>query len=182
MASIAFSELPKKPKIAVIGYSGSGKSTLAEELGKRFSVPVLYIDAIHFLPGWVERGREEELSLMREFLDSNRSNGWVIDGNYSNLEYERRMNEADLIVFLSFNRFSCFFRAFKRSRAFKNKTRPSMAAGCDEKFDSAFIKWLLIDGRSKKRRERFRAVTAKYPEKSVVIKNQRRLDRFTSKL
>ena len=170
--------LPPRPKIAIIGYSGSGKSTLAQLLSERLSLPVLYVDTIQFLPGWVEREREEKLALMRGFLEANDKTGWIVDGNYSNLEFERRMKEADLIIFLNFNRVDCFIRAYKRSRAYKNKTRPSMTEGCDEKFDGEFKKWLLLEGRSKKRGMRFKETIAKYPEKSVVLKNQRQLDKF----
>lgn len=46
-------------RIAVIGYSGSGKSTLAARLGAAYGVPVLHLDSVHWLPGWVERPREE---------------------------------------------------------------------------------------------------------------------------
>lgn len=68
-------------RIAIIGYSGSGKSTLAAQLGQSYGVPVLHLDSVHWLPGWVERAREEEKALVRAFLDQNES--WVIDGNYS---------------------------------------------------------------------------------------------------
>lgn len=170
--------LPKRPKIAVIGYSGSGKSTLAEFLGERFSVPVLYVDTIQFLPGWVVREADEKLALMRSFLDENSENGWVIDGNYTKLEYERRLEEADLIIFMSFSRIACFIRAYRRSRDFKNKTRPSMTEGCDEKFDREFRRWILHDGRKRAIRKRYKSTVRTYAEKSVVIKNQRRIDRF----
>lgn len=42
-------------KIAILGTSGSGKSTLAKRLGERYGLPVLLMDTVHFLPGWVER-------------------------------------------------------------------------------------------------------------------------------
>lgn len=76
-------------RIAIIGYSGSGKSTLAAQLGQSYGVPVLHLDSVHWLPGWVERAREEEKALVRAFLDRNES--WVIDGNYSALYYEERL-------------------------------------------------------------------------------------------
>lgn len=34
-------------------------------------------------------------------MDRNAS--WVIDGNYRKLEYERRLQEADRIIFMDFN-------------------------------------------------------------------------------
>ena len=180
----AFSvNIPEKGgKIAVIGYSGSGKSTLAAFLSERFAVPVLYIDTVQFKPGWEVREHEEKLDIVRAFMDENSARGWVIDGNYRKLEYDRRMEEADLIVFMDFNRISCFIRAWKRAKRFKGKTRPSMTAGCDEKFDHEFRMWILRDGRKKEVRERYEALIKKYSEKSVVIKNQTQLERFKAAL
>ena len=51
------------------------------------------------------------------------------------LFYERRMEEADIIILLLFNRFSCLYRAYCRYIRYKNTTRPDMAEGCKEKFD-----------------------------------------------
>ena len=52
-------------KIAILGTSGSGKSTLAKRLGERYGLPVLHMDTVHFLPGWVERPFEEEETIIR---------------------------------------------------------------------------------------------------------------------
>ena len=68
-------------KIAILGTSGSGKSTLAKQLGEQCGAPVLHLDAVHFLPGWVERAPEEEKTILSRFLDEHDS--WVIDGNYT---------------------------------------------------------------------------------------------------
>ena len=46
-------------KIAVIGYSGSGKSTLAKRISEEYSLPLLYLDTVHWLPDWCERDTEE---------------------------------------------------------------------------------------------------------------------------
>ncbi len=94
-------------KIVVNGYSGSGKSTLARRLGELYQIPVLHLDTVHWLPGWEEKAEEQERSEVRAFMDRNAS--WVIDGNYRKLEYERRLQEADRIIFMDFNRFSCLF-------------------------------------------------------------------------
>ena len=166
-------------RIALIGYSGSGKSTLARLLGERHSLPVLHLDSLHFLPGWVERPREEELRLVGEFLDKNE--GWVIDGTYSKLHFDRRLAEADLILLFDFNRFSSFLRAWRRYRTYRGRTRADMAEGCPEKFDRAFRKWLLWEGRSRKSRERFRTVRKTYPEKCTVLRCQKDIDRFLAK-
>lgn len=68
-------------KIAILGTSGSGKSTLAQTLGATYHAPVLHLDTVHFLPGWVERPLDEENAIVRRFLDTHES--WIIDGNYT---------------------------------------------------------------------------------------------------
>ncbi|MBR6773005.1 MAG: DNA topology modulation protein [Clostridia bacterium] len=163
-------------KISILGYSGAGKSTLARTLGGLYGLDVLHLDSVHFLPGWVVRENEEKQRIVKAFLDTHDS--WVIDGNYSKLSYDRRMESADLIVLLLFNRITCLFRAYRRYKSFKGTTRPDMGKGCNEKFDKEFVKWILWEGRSKAARARYKDIISKHREKTVVIRNQRQLDRF----
>lgn len=163
-------------KIAIMGYSGSGKSTLARELGALYGADVLHFDSIHFLPGWEVRSAEEKKKITEEFLNTHES--WIIDGNYSKLSYERRLEEADEIILLLFNRFDCLRRAHHRYRRYKNTTRPDMAEGCNEKFDFEFIRWILWEGRSKTAKKRYEETISRYPKKTIVIKNQKQLDRY----
>ena len=57
-----------------------------------------------------------------------------------------------------------------------------MGAGCNEKFDLEFAKWILFEGRTKSSKERYKQVISQYKEKVVVIKNQKQLDAFTEAL
>ncbi len=166
-------------KIAIIGYSGSGKSTLAKKLAKVYQADVFHFDTVKFLPNWQDRDEEEQKRITQKFLDTHES--WVIDGNYSKLFYERRMQEADIIILLLFNRFSCLYRAYQRYLKYKNSTRPDIAEGCNEKFDLAFIKWILRDGRKKQAKDRYKNVISQYSEKTVIIRNQKQLDAYTKK-
>lgn len=102
-----------------MGYSGSGKSTLAGKLSETFLIDVLHFDTVHFLPDWEIRCDDEKENITKEFMNTHSS--WIIDGNYSKLFYDRRMEEADTIILLLFNRFSCLFRAFYRYLKYKNK-------------------------------------------------------------
>jgi len=163
-------------KIAVIGYSGSGKSTLAGKLAKQHGLEPLYLDTVFWLPGWKERGREEMRELVSRYLDAHEN--WVIDGNYSKICFERRMEEADRIVLLQFSACSCLLRAWRRYRQNKGKTRVSMAEGCPEKLDGEFVCWLIYGGRKKGSRELYRRVCEQYPGKVIRIRNQRQLDAY----
>ena len=133
-------------KIAILGTSGSGKSTLAKRLGERYGLPVLHMDTVHFLPGWVERPFAEEEAIVRQFLDEN-AGGWVIDGNYSKTCYARRLEEADKIIVLWFSPLVCLWRAIRRWQQNKGRVRESSAPGCEEKIDAEFVRWILHDGR-----------------------------------
>lgn len=163
-------------KIAVMGYSGSGKSTLARKLAQHYGAAVLHLDAVHHLPGWQERTPEEERVIVGAFMERHPS--WVIDGNYSKTLYERRLEEADQIVLMLFGRFDSLCRVWRRYRRYKGQSRPDMAAGCPEKLDPAFIRWILWQGRGPSARARYRQVRAQFPGKVVVLKNQRQLDAF----
>ena len=167
-------------KIAIVGYSGSGKSTLARMLAEIYHTEILHFDAVHFLPDWKIRSDEEKTNITLDFLNTHDS--WIIDGNYSKLFYERRMAEADIIILLLFNRVSCFCRAYRRYLKYKNTTRPDMADGCKEKFDLEFAKWILWGGRTKRAKERYNGLIAKYSDKTIIIKNQKQLNAYIQSL
>ena len=163
-------------KIAVLGYSGSGKSTLARELGELYGVPVLHLDTVQFLPDWKIRPQDEQLEIVRRFMDEN--GGWVIDGNYSNLLQERRLEEADRVVMLLFNRFASLRRVVRRYRTYRGKNRPDMAEGCGEKLDAEFLWWILWRGRTREKRSGFERKRKLCGDKCAVLKNQRQIDRW----
>ena len=68
--------------------------------------------------------------------------------------------------------------AFRKE--YKGKNRFSMTEGCEERISLQFFWWLIWTGRTKKRREKFKALQQTYPNKITVIKNQRQLDEFRS--
>lgn len=162
-------------KIAILGYSGSGKSTLAKRLGALLDVPVLYLDTVQFEPGWKERDRAEARALVAGFMTQP---AWVIDGNYTGFYQQERLEQADAIIHLRFNRIICLWRICKRYAQYRHATRESMAPGCPEKLDAEFVWWILYNGRSPEQLRHHRAVLNAYRRKSVVIRNQKQLDRF----
>ena len=81
-----------------------------------------------------------------------------------------------------FNRLDCLFRCARRYRTYKGKSRPSMAEGCNEKLDPEFVRWILWEGRSRKIRDRYRRIREQYPDKVIVLRNQRQLDAYLKSL
>lgn len=85
-------------RVSVVGNSGSGKTTLGRRIAARIGAPFVEIDAIHHLPGWVERPTEE---LIAELERITRADAWVVDGNYRRAVVEGPVWErADLIVWV----------------------------------------------------------------------------------
>ena len=166
-------------KIAVLGFSGCGKSTLARILGEKYHLPVLHLDSVQFAANWVERELEDKLRDVAAFMDSHDS--WVMDGNYSNLLQERRLEEADRIIMLELNRFVCLWRILKRWLTYKGSSRPDMAAGCEEKVDWEFLRWVLHDGRTKKRKAHMNEIARRYPNKCVRIRTRKEQKAFLDK-
>ena len=162
-------------KIAVIGYCGSGKSTLAKRLADRIGCEPLYLDTVNFLPNWQERDRESAREIVRKTMEHE---NWVIDGNYQSLLREERLKDADEIVFMNYPRLLCLHRAFKRYRAFRGGTRESAADGCIERMNAEFVWWILCQGRTRARVRGYQAVVSQYPEKTVVIRNDRELNAY----
>lgn len=162
-------------KIAIIGHSGSGKSTLARFLGQHYHCEVVHLDQLHFSSNWQERSDHDMIADLSTCL---LKQDWIIEGNYANCLYEERMSEADHIIYVNFSRFHCLYRAFKRYLNYRGKTRPDMANNCQEKFDVAFVKWILLDGRSRNQLKKYQSVVQKNPHKTIVLTNQKQLSHY----
>ena len=89
------------------------------------------------------------------------------------------MREADSILFLNFSRWSCLLRVIRRSLRYRGGTRPDMADGCTEKLDWEFVRWVLWEGRSP---AMLRRILENWPDKTVILKNQRQLDRYVEEM
>lgn len=47
-----------------------------------------------------------------------------------------------------------------------------------EKLDREFLRWVLWEGRTSRKREDYRRILERYPGKTVVLRNQRDIDRY----
>lgn len=136
-------------RIMIIGFSGCGKSTLARCLGEILGIEPTYMDALHWLPGWVESTREHKRKLLAPVLERSR---WIVEGSYRAILYEERIEKADTIIFLDYNRFLCLWRVIKRRIMYNGKTRPDMGKDCPEKLDLEFLRWVVWDCRKKRKK------------------------------
>ncbi len=166
-------------KIAVMGFSGSGKSTLAKQLSEFYDIPLLYLDCVNFEENWVERDREECKKMVYDFMQNE---SWVIDGNYGKMYQPERLEQADKIIILQYNRFVWMKGAFKRNHDYKGRVRESMADGCNERMDFWFFTWVVFKQYSRARKEKLKSIKDKYPDKTVIFKNRKQLNAYLSAL
>lgn len=164
-------------RILIVGCGGAGKSTLARQLGEKLNLPVVHLDSIFWLPNWVERNRDEFDELVRQELMKDQ---WIMDGNY-NRTMPERVKYCDTIIYLDFSRLACVFGVLKRIITTYGTVRPDMGAGCPERFDLDFLKWVWNFNKNK--RERYYRLLNETPHaQTIVLKNRRMVKRFLKTL
>ena len=137
-ATLATRYIKRMRKILVIGSGGAGKSTLARRLSDIIKIEVIHLDTLYWRPEWVETPKEEWRKTVKGLiiLDS-----WIMDGNYSGT-LDIRIDASDTVIFLDLPPRICLWRVIKRVMLYRNRSRPDMAKGCQERFDLKFLNWV----------------------------------------
>ena len=125
-------------KVLVIGPGGAGKSTLARRLGELLNIDVKHLDKFYWRPGWQEPAKDVWVRIVNELA---RADSWIMDGNYSGT-LDLRIQHCDTIIFLDLPRVVCLWRIARRRLLNRNRARPDMAEGCNEKIDWSFVEWV----------------------------------------
>ena len=133
-------------KILVIGSGGAGKSTFAQRLGGILKLEVVHLDSLYWSPGWVEMPKDKWKTIVEELV---KRDSWIIDGNYGGT-LEIRLAACDGVIFLDVPRRICLGRVLKRVALYRKVRRPDMAAGCPEKVNLEFIKYIWDYPRKRK--------------------------------
>lgn len=133
-------------KILIIGSCGAGKSTFARRLGAILKLEVIHLDSLYWSSGWVETPKDRWRTTVEELL---KRDSWIIDGNYGGT-LDIRLKACDGVIFLDVPRLTCLWRVLKRVALYSEGSRPDMAAGCPEKVDWEFIKFIWDYPRKRK--------------------------------
>ena len=160
-------------RILIIGCSGSGKSTLARALKDKLGLPVVHLDQLWWQEGWEHVSREEfdkrlDLALSMDW--------WIIDGNYSRT-IQTRLPKCDTIIYLDFSRWACLLGMCQRVFGNWGKVRPDMSAGCPERFDWEFVKFIWNFNKNNRARNYGYLAQARHA-KQIVLKSRKEVKNF----
>jgi adenylate kinase family enzyme len=131
-------------KIVVVGSTGSGKTTLAKAISKKLNIQHVELDSLSWLPGWKQRQVYELMEIVEKITCGSE---WVICGNYPKLRVFT-IYKADVIVWLDYPFFLCFWQTLKRSigqilkrEKYSNGDQETFVRLCTPK--SSIIIWLI---------------------------------------
>lgn len=130
-------------RVLIIGPCGSGKSTLARELAPRMGLPLIHMDQLGWKAGWVET---DKTTLNARLAAAVAGERWLIEGNYGST-LAPRLERADTVIYLDFPIRLCLWRLVKRIITHRGRSRPDMPEGCPERFDAAFL-WYVMNWNS----------------------------------
>jgi adenylate kinase family enzyme len=126
-------------RILVMGSSGSGKSTFARRLSGITGIPMVSLDALYWRPGWMASDAKEFEKRVTEAAGRPR---WIMDGNYTSHGGEMRRSIADGVIWFDLPRRTCMVGILTRIATSYGQVRPEMAAGCPEKIDAEFFRYV----------------------------------------
>ena len=121
-------------RTVVIGTSCSGKTTFAKKFSELLGVHHIELDALHWLPDWTERPREEFRSIVEKAVSADE---WVVDGNYSKTR-DIVWSRATAVIWLNYSFPVVLSRALTRTtrRIFEKEV---LYSGNRETFRKSFL-------------------------------------------
>ncbi|EAG5200837.1 ATP-binding cassette domain-containing protein, partial [Listeria monocytogenes] len=132
--------LKNKEKVLIIGPNGAGKSTFATELGKHYDFEVCHLDKLFWQGNWNAVAKADFEDKVDNIMSSKKK--YIIDGDYF-FNLEKRLEHADLVIWIKIPVFLCVANIIKRRFKYMTNVRPDVTEGCDEKLNLSFLLYAL---------------------------------------
>jgi adenylate kinase family enzyme len=92
-------------RTVIIGNSGSGKSHLAKSLSSLYSLPVIHLDRIFWMPGGFNE-KKSQAEAIREVEQKRQENSWIAEGVFGELA-EMFLPRAQTLIYLDMDWATC---------------------------------------------------------------------------
>ncbi|HAA5690408.1 TPA_asm: AAA family ATPase [Listeria monocytogenes] len=132
--------LKNKEKVLIIGPNGAGKSTFATELGKHYDFEVCHLDKLFWQENWNAVAKADFEDKVDNIMSSKKK--YIIDGDYF-FNLEKRLEHADLVIWIKIPLFLCVANIIKRRFKYMTNVRTDVTEGCDEKLNLSFLLYAL---------------------------------------
>ena len=156
-------------RVVVVGTTCSGKTTFARRLARAHGIPHIELDALYWLPDWVERPKEEFRALA---ADAAAQDKWVMDGNYS-VARDLVWPRATCIIWLNYRFATVVWRGLNRTVR-RSMSGEELFSGNRETFAKSFLsrdsilRWLVTSYGRRKREYRRMFDEDVYPDAAKV--------------
>ena len=129
------------------GNSGSGKSCLAESLSRIFSIKVIHLDRLFWLPGGYNEKRPEN-EVRNEIEQKKKDNSWIVEGVFGELT-ALFLPRAQTLIYLDMDWPTCRLSLVARGSESSRQLGPAAA---EENFKRLLLwaerYWIRTDLRS----------------------------------
>jgi adenylate kinase family enzyme len=92
-------------RIAIVGNSGSGKSYLANSLSKIYSIPIIHLDRLFWMPGGFNEKRSKE-EVQSQVGQNRKDDSWIAEGIFGEL-VELYLPRTQTLIYLDVNWPTC---------------------------------------------------------------------------
>ena len=111
-------------KIFVTVNAGSGKTTFSKQIANKLGIELINLDKIVWLPGWKVADKAKKENEISNIL---KKSSWIVEGVSKTI-----LTEADVVIFLDYPSYICYYRAFKRNLKYLFHSRPELPKQCPE--------------------------------------------------
>lgn len=129
-------------RIVVVGVSASGKSVFSKKLAEKLAVPVTFMDALMWRPGWNYIG-DDEVAKKLEVISNDPE--WIIEGYVVKPARTFLFDKADTIIYLDYSPIVASLRYIKRWWQHRVHARPELP-GSPERLNFKFLKLVYTKG------------------------------------
>ncbi len=165
--------VPDLTRVLVIGCPGSGKTTFALELAKKLNLELFHLDKELFRKNWQMVSEQEKVEIVNKLIGKDE---WIIDGMWLSC-LKQRLSRATAVVYLDYNRWTCFFGAYSRYKKYKNVQRFDHAEGCLDNFTKEFRRCILTYNKANKQKI-LQMLEEFGKEKVITFKTRNQAKRF----